>query len=132
MTGQRGLEYKGYRGVVEFDDAAGVFHGEVMGTRDVITFQGRSVDDLDQAFRESIDDYLEFCATRGEEPDRPFSGNFSVRISPEAHRAIYMAAKDQGLSLNEWVATTLTRAAETPWRVTKTEEEQGPRVARKG
>ena len=52
------MEYKGYVGKVEFDDEAGIFHGEVRDTRDVITFQGRSVDELKTAFQESIDDYL--------------------------------------------------------------------------
>jgi len=60
------LEYKGYTGHVEFDDEAGLFHSEVLDTRDVITFQGISVEQLEQAFRESIDDYLEFCAERNE------------------------------------------------------------------
>tara|TARA_R100001143_G_C3361009_1_gene135766 strand:- start:9597 stop:9866 length:270 start_codon:yes stop_codon:yes gene_type:complete len=55
------LEYKGYHGKVEFDEEAGLFHGEVVGLRDVITFQGKSVDELEQVFRDSIDDYLDFC-----------------------------------------------------------------------
>ena len=56
------LEYKGYTGRVEFDSDARLFHGEVVETRDVITFQGTNVDELEQAFRDSLDDYLEFCA----------------------------------------------------------------------
>ena len=59
------LEYKGYRGHVELDADAELFHGEVLDTRDVITFQGTSVEELELAFRESIDDYLEFCAEKG-------------------------------------------------------------------
>ena len=55
------MEYKGYVGKVEFDDDAEIFHGEVLDTRDVITFQGKSVGELRQAFRDSIDDYLAFC-----------------------------------------------------------------------
>lgn len=55
------LTYKGYHGKVEFDEEAGLFHGEVVDLRDVITFQGKSVEELEQAFRDSIDDYLEFC-----------------------------------------------------------------------
>ena len=65
------LNYNGYTGRVEFDDEAGLFHGEVLGLRDVVTFQGRSVEELEHAFRDSIDDYLAFCEERGEEPDRP-------------------------------------------------------------
>lgn len=54
------LEYKGYIGQAEYDAEAHVFHGEVLNTRDVITFQGDSVRNFERAFRESIDDYLEF------------------------------------------------------------------------
>jgi len=58
------LKYKGYTGYVEFDDEAGIFHGEVLDLRDVITFQGKTVEEIKKAFRESIDDYLEFCKER--------------------------------------------------------------------
>src|SRR3546814_16019777 len=69
------LEYKGYTaGPVEFDDDQGLFHGTVAGLRDVVTFAGRSAVELKTAFRESIDDYLDFCAQEGRDPDRPFSG----------------------------------------------------------
>lgn len=37
------MQHKGYTGKVEFDDEAEIFHGEVIGLRDVITFQGRTV-----------------------------------------------------------------------------------------
>lgn len=67
------MEYKGYTGVVEFDDEAGIFHGESALVRDMITFQGTSVDELRQAFRDSIDGYLEWCAERGEEAEKPLS-----------------------------------------------------------
>lgn len=56
------MKYKGYVGKVEFDDDADLFHGEIMNTRDVITFQGRTTDELRQAFKDSVDDYLAFCA----------------------------------------------------------------------
>ena len=56
------MKYKGYTGHVMFDDEAEIFHGEVLGIRDVVTFQGKSVKELEKAFRDSVDDYLEFCA----------------------------------------------------------------------
>ena len=104
------MEYKGYTGSVEFDEEAGIFHGEVMDTRDVITFQGKGADEIVQAFRDSVDDYLEFCAERGEEPDRPFSGKFVVRMKPALHRRAFVAAKSEGTSLNAWVAEIVERA----------------------
>ena len=104
------MEYKGYMGHVEFDDEAGIFHGEVINTRDVVTFQGRSVKELKKAFRGSVDDYLAFCAERGEAPDKPFSGQFVARISPELHRKVSLAASVSGKSLNTWVAEQLDAA----------------------
>jgi predicted HicB family RNase H-like nuclease len=55
------VKYKGYRGQVEYDDQAKIFHGEVIGLKDIITFQGSSVEELETAFKESIDDYLRWC-----------------------------------------------------------------------
>jgi len=101
------MEYKGYVGKVEFDEEAGIFHGEVIDTRDVITFQGRSVDELKPAFQESIDDYLAFCKQRGEEPNKPFSGQFVTRVPPELHREVNLAASVSGRSLNAWVVEQL-------------------------
>ena len=105
------MEYKGYLWHVEFDDAANIFHGEVINIRDVITFQGTSVDELRQAFEDSVEDYLAFCAERGEEPDQPFSGRFTVRLSPEQHRKVLLAAENAGKGVDRWVAEVLDGAA---------------------
>jgi predicted HicB family RNase H-like nuclease len=105
------MEYKGYIGRIEYDDDAGIFHGEVVNLRDVVTFQGASVKELRRAFRESVDDYLAFCAERGEAPEKPFSGQFVARLPPELHRRINLAATLAGKSLNAWVVEQLERAA---------------------
>jgi predicted HicB family RNase H-like nuclease len=81
----------------------------VLNLRDVITFQGESVAELRQAFQESVDDYLEYCAARNEEPEKPFSGNFPGRIDPELHRKAAVAAGRSGESLNAWVAKAIER-----------------------
>ncbi len=72
------MEYKGYIGSVNYDDDAGIFHGEVINIRDVITFQGTCVAEIRQAFIDSIEDYLELCKERGEEPEKPFSGKLQL------------------------------------------------------
>ncbi|WP_346297088.1 type II toxin-antitoxin system HicB family antitoxin [Rhodopseudomonas sp. P1] len=59
------MTYKGYTATVEYDPDAGIFHGEVAGTRDVITFQGKSVAELKKALAGSIEDYLAFCKEDG-------------------------------------------------------------------
>lgn len=108
------MKYKGYEGKVTFDDEAGLFHGEVINIRDVVTFQGTTVDELRQSFQDSVDDYLAFCAERGEDPDKPFSGQFLIRLTPETHKDVVTAAKREGKSLNAWVSETLGRAARNP------------------
>ncbi len=70
------MNYKGYIGQVEYDDEAGIFHGEVINTRDVITFQGECVEELRRAFMDSIEDYLAYCSEIGKSPDKPFSGKY--------------------------------------------------------
>jgi predicted HicB family RNase H-like nuclease len=104
------MEYKGYIGRIEIDEEAGLLHGEVVNTRDVITFQGDSLAEVKQAFQESIDDYLDFCRSRGESPDKPFSGQFVTRIPPDLHRQVNAAALRAGKSLNAWVAEQLEGA----------------------
>ena len=104
------MEYKGYIGQVEFDDEANIFHGEVINLRDVVTFQGETVQELRRAFRDSVDDYLAFCAERGETPEKPYSGRFVVRVEPELHKAVAMHAKVEHKSLNTWVHDTLELA----------------------
>lgn len=107
------MQYKGYLSKVEFDGNANIFHGEVVNIRDVITFQGKSVDELHQAFQASVEDYLAFCAQRHEEPERPFSGRFMIRLSPEQHRKILSSAQKAGVNTETWVAETLIHAADT-------------------
>jgi predicted HicB family RNase H-like nuclease len=96
------LEYRGYFGTIEADD--GVFVGRVTGLRDVITFEGTTFAEVEQAFRDSIEDYLAFCAEHGEPPDRSYSGKIPLRVSPETHRRAAMHAHAAGMSLNQWIA----------------------------
>jgi predicted HicB family RNase H-like nuclease len=106
------MEYKGYFGKVEFDDEANIFHGEVINLRDVITFEGKDVEELRQAFHDSVDDYLAFCAARGEDPEKPYSGRFVIRVDPELHKNIVVEARKRGKSLNSWVSDALSKVIE--------------------
>jgi predicted HicB family RNase H-like nuclease len=106
------MQYKDYIGKVEFDPDAKVLHGEVVGIRDVVTFQGDSVREVEKAFRESVDDYLAFCKERGEQPDKSFSGQFVLRLDADLHRRLNMLAQAEGKSLNAFVMERLSRDAE--------------------
>ena len=97
------MNYRGYRGQVNYDEEAKLFHGEVVGLRDVITFQGTSVDELEQAFKDSVDEYLDFCKELGRAPEKPFSGKLMLRLPPEIHERAAHQARTNGLSLNAWI-----------------------------
>lgn len=104
--------YKGYRAAVTFDEDALLFHGEVLGIRDVITFQARTAEDLPKAFHDSVDDYLDWAKDDGFEPEKPFSGSLSLRATPDLHRRMADAAAVQAKSLNQWMVEALASRAD--------------------
>ncbi len=106
------LTYKQYIATVEFDDEADIFHGEVINMSDVVTFQGKTTDELRKAFIESVDDYLVFCQETGRQPNKPFSGRMLIRTSPNHHRIIVEAAAKAHMSTNQWAEQTLFKAAQ--------------------
>ncbi|MBM3501485.1 MAG: type II toxin-antitoxin system HicB family antitoxin [Armatimonadetes bacterium] len=108
------IDYKGYTGVFEFDPDLRLFTGHVVDLRDEIYFEGDSVEAIEASMRRAVDHYLGVCATRGEEPERPFSGKLNVRLGSELHRAAAVAAAARGESLNAWLARIVEEAARTP------------------
>jgi len=103
------MKYRDYVGHVTYDDEAKVFHGEVMGLRDVITFQGCTVQELEQAFKDSVNEYIAFCKERGEKPEKTFSGNLRIRIDPDLHAQLALEASSHKQSLNTLIIDKLKR-----------------------
>lgn len=116
------MEYKSYESTVEFDDDAELFHGEILNLRDVVTFEGKSVQELRAAFEASVDDYLAFCKERGEDPEKPFSGRILVRVDPSLHRDLYLSSRAEKKSLNSWIAERLDDAVDARKRKPSEEE----------
>ena len=104
------LTYKGYQGSFEYDPDADIFHGDVLHINDVVTFQGRSIDELKAALAESIDVYLEYYEKKGRAPEKPFSGNFNVCVAPELHKKAARSAAIEGISLNSWMNRAVEKA----------------------
>lgn len=106
------MEYKGYHADIRYSDEDRMFVGEVFGLNDSIGFHGASVDELEEMFHQSVDNYLEMCREFGKEPDKEFKGKFNVRIPPMLHRAAAYYAKKQEISLNDFVIAAIRDACE--------------------
>ncbi|PZD74398.1 hypothetical protein C1752_01273 [Acaryochloris thomasi RCC1774] len=104
------MKYRGYEVTVEFDAEDRIFFGRVVGTRDVIVFDGQTVDELESSFQAVIDEYLEDCQRVGKDPDKPCSGRFNLRIPPELHRKAVQKAQIKGVSLNTLVEQVLSQS----------------------
>ena len=97
------LHYKDYTGSIELAEDDAIFHGRVIGIKDMISFEGDSVETIIEDFHNAVDEYLDFCNEKGKQPEKPFKGSFNVRIQPELHRQAAIAASARGISLNAFV-----------------------------
>lgn len=101
-----------YYATIDFEDSEELFHGRIANLRDVVGSCGRSVDELRREFATSLEVYMEICNEKGIDPAKPYSGTFNIRVRPELHRALALAAACDELSLNRWIARALEREAE--------------------
>ena len=101
------MEYKGYHAHIRYSDEDHLFVGEVVGLNDELGFHGTSVEELERMFHQSVDNYLAMCEEMGKEPEKEYKGVFNVRSPPELHRQAVLSAKEQQVSLNEFVTTAI-------------------------
>jgi len=104
------MSYKGFSARVEYSEEDGCIVGHIAGIRDVIGFHGESVTELRAAFEEAVDDYLATCKKLKQEPNKPYSGQFRLRLNPELHARAAMVAETRGKSLNTWVSEVIERS----------------------
>jgi len=97
------LKYKDFYGSVEYSAADECFFGKIIGTADLVTFEGKTVNNLKKAFTEAVEDYIVLCKEVGKEPQKSYKGSFNIRISPDLHRAAAVIAGKKGISLNTFV-----------------------------
>jgi predicted HicB family RNase H-like nuclease len=106
------MAYNGYLARVEYDPRDNIFVGQVLGVSERISFHGEAVAELTAAFHEAIDHYLDDCAKTGRQPEKPASGKLMLRIRPEVHAAVGIAARAAGKSINQWADEVLERASQ--------------------
>ncbi len=102
------LSYGGYVGSIEYDSEENIFHGKVLYIQDSVLFNGDSIEKLRVDFEQSIQDYLQACEAEGLEPNKPMSGTFNIRTSPENHYCLSILSKREKTSLNNIVNLAIT------------------------
>jgi predicted HicB family RNase H-like nuclease len=105
------MTYKGYAARIAYSDEDDCFVGHIAGISDIVGFHGETVQQMRDAFREAVDDYLATCAKAGLEPKKPYSGKIMLRVSPELHAKAAMIAAAQGKSLNALASEALEQIA---------------------
>jgi len=104
------LKYKGYIGSVEYSEEDNCLFGKVLGmNKDLISYEGTTVDELKADFEEAIDSYLDICEERGVNPRKGFSGTLNIRIPSEVHGQIAMIAEKSGTTVNSVIRNVLER-----------------------
>lgn len=104
------MTYKGYTARIDFDERDNIFVGRVLGIKDSISFHGKSVSELTKDFHAAINHYLADCEATGRNPEKSYSGNLMLRISPEVHAHVALRAAVHDKSINEWVEGVLAKA----------------------
>lgn len=104
------MNYKNYKAKIEYSDEDECFIGHIAGIQDIVGFHGESVAELRDAFEEAVNDYLETCKKLNRSPQKPYSGNIMLRISPDVHAAVAVAAEVSGKSINQWAMDTFAEA----------------------
>jgi predicted HicB family RNase H-like nuclease len=101
------LEYKGYKGTIEYSKEDDLLFGKILVIRGLISYEGKTGNELEKDFQNAIDDYLHHCKDTGVSPEKPFKGSFNVRISPELHQQAALLAMEEKVSLNNFVAESI-------------------------
>lgn len=115
------LRYKGYIGSVDYSEEDNCLFGKVLGmSKDVISYEGETIEELKADFEAGIEMYLESCKARGIEPRRAYSGTLNVRLNPEIHTKIANVAQETGITINAYIKSALENSLSMKNDVKKT------------
>lgn len=102
------LKYKNYIGSVEYDLTDKCLYGKILFIDDLVTYEGETIEELENAFHEMVDDYLETCKELGKIPQKVYSGSFNVRTGPQIHQALAEIAELENISLNKLIVNIVS------------------------
>ena len=104
------MKYKEYNAHIAYSEEDGCYVGHIAGITDIIGFHADTDAELQAAFEEAVEDYLETCQKLNKSPQKSYSGKLRLRIPPDIHVAIAEAAEASGKSLDQWAADTFSQA----------------------
>ena len=105
------MKYRGCAALIEYDEDDRIFVGHLAGIKDIVGFHGTTVDELENAFHESVDSYITISEETGRAAQKPYSGKLMLRVSPDIHAAVATAAQIHGKSINQWASEVLDQAS---------------------
>lgn len=106
------LKYKGFIGSVNFSAEDRAFYGKIEGINDLVTFEGTTVDELEEAFKYMVEEHIQDCEQEGKPAEKSYKGSFNVRISPDLHRQAAQIASIQGITLNQLIQRAIQHELE--------------------
>lgn len=101
------LKYKDYYGTIEASVEDGVLHGKVIGIQGLISYEGKTLKELEEDFKGAVDDYLALCKEYDLVPQKSYKGNFNVRVTPNLHAKVVEYATEHEQTVNSVVSEAL-------------------------
>lgn len=97
------LNYRGFIGSVHYAAEDRVFYGKIEGINDLITFEGSTVDELEEGFKYMVNEHIRDCNNNNIPIEKSYKGNLNIRLSPELHKKAAYNALIKGISINQYI-----------------------------
>ena len=110
------IKYKGYLGSVHYDPEEPIFYGKLEFVKALVSYEAEDAVGIKASFEEAVDDYLEMCKKENIEPEKPFKGSLNVRLGPQLHKVVALAALSEGVSINKYICYILGKSSDAQLR----------------
>ena len=103
------FRYKEFIGSIETSTEDMCLHGKLLFINDTITYEAKTLKQLEKEFQNAVDDYLATCKKLNREPQKPYRGLLNVRIGAELHKKAALQAILLGISINEFIRKAIQK-----------------------